>query len=486
MNTKYLLLAAVGLALIILGWWFIKDGFLTEGPLRTYSMQPVPGEVKFFYDKLLLVRRESANGPLLLKVLNEDLVVRYGFDTRQVQRVQVADWHAASGRITICGDGFPIPEEDETGKYNSYGKYARLGAYSKDQSKLAMISAAGPKGPSISLIPGLGGGPAIYGSRYLEIKSGVHPFTNLQIPIRVVDESGMSLCWTEEQDTLVYFSRYTFRFSIVPLAGSTLAQPTLDTPRVPDAGLTRPDLSRFTGKFRDYGIDADGDGLYEKIAIEIETETSMPGRYKIHLGLQASNGSRAGQGVETELKGGIEMTKVIFDADEWSLKDVEGELLITNAHLDYGDGPNIEIRESLGRTRKFSRDQFKRENIVFTNEHEYKLVDPSEDGRFRGLEFTVGVDVLEPGEYEWSADLYFEKWLSTADGIIEFLEGKSRLKKGKNQLKLKFSAESIIKYGKPGRFELRNVLIYRKGEQGKRLESLPLTRPFELSEFAAD
>jgi hypothetical protein len=60
------------------------------------------------------------------------------------------------------------------------------------------------------------------------------------------------------------------------------------------------------------------------------------------------------------------------------------------------------------------------------------------------------------------------------------------LKKGKNQLKLKFSAESIIKYGKPGRFELRNVLIYRKGEQGKRLESLPLTRPFELSEFAAD
>jgi hypothetical protein len=368
MNAKYLLLGALGLGLMTVIWWFVKDNFLTDGPLRLHLLQPVPGPMEFFSDKLLLLRKETANGPLLLKVLDEDLVVRYRFDTRQMERAEVADWHAATERIKICRGGFGIPENDETGKYNTYGKYARLGSYSEDRSKVAIISAAGPKGPSISLIPGLGGGPGIYGSRYLEIKSGDQPFANLRGPIRVVDESMMSLCWTDEEDTLVYFNQYTFYFSILRVADSMpVAEPAQDPPdkpRVPAVGEpAKPDLSGFTGKFRDYGIDEDGDGRYEKVAVEVETETAISGRYKIFLGLESSNGSRVVQDVETELKGGIETTKIIFDAGDWFEKGIDGELLIAVAQLSYGERPMLEMLENIGRTQRYSSEQFSRPKL---------------------------------------------------------------------------------------------------------------------------
>jgi hypothetical protein len=438
-------------------------------------------------NKLLLLRREWKGGPLLLKVLNEEPIVRYHFDTERSEKSDLASWQSATEPVTVCGGSFSVAPEEEVTKYDTYGKYALDGAYSASNARLAIISAYGPKMPSFSLIPGLGGGRNIWGQRYLEAKNGQPPFANLRKPIRMADDWSQSLCWTGEEDAVIYYSRHYFSwFSVLSLSDKTVTEKpsTEGAPTVSDQAS--PDLSRFTGNFRDYGIDSDGDGLFEKIVIEVETQTSIPGQYSLSVSLTATNGKTAARGTEAELKGGTEWTRVVFDAEEWFEKGIDGALSISRARLEYGLSIDIDEREDLGRTREYSQDQFKRDSVIYTGEQSYKLVDPDKQGKFRGLEFTIGVDVLRGGEYRYQSDLYFETWSSTAGGSVDFIMGSVKLKKGRNLIPLRYSGRAILKYGKPGKLQLRNFVLGEKGERGKWLNEGMFTQPFDLSEFSPE
>jgi hypothetical protein len=116
----------------------------------------------------------------------------------------------------------------------------------------------------------------------------------------------------------------------------------------------------------------------------------------------------------------------------------------------------------------------------------HKLVDPDKQGRFRGLEFTVGVDVMRGGEYRYQSDLYFETWSSTAGGSVDFIMGTVKLQKGRNLIPLRYSGRAIRKYGKPGKLQLRNFVLGEKGERSKWLNEGMFTRPFDLSEFSPE
>jgi hypothetical protein len=346
------------LAILFIGW-FLQDNVFTDGFLSTHSLRRTEGRIEPLYDRLLLVRRESAGGPLLLKVLNEDIVVRYRFDTNRSEPVDSRAWHAATGTVAICQNSFQTQTEEEVGKYQTYGKFALNGAFSRSGGKLAVISAYGPKMPGISLFPGLGGGRNIWGQRYLEVKDGKPPYTNLRKTIRAADDG--ALCWSHEEDTVVYYEpNYFFRFSIFALDYTSGGEAASAIHSAFTGKDLPPDLSRLTGRFRDYGIDEDGDGLFEAIAIDIETETTVPGRYKIFLGLVSEGKEHVGGWAEAELNGGIETTTVRFDTSDWHQRGIEGEMTITSAQLDYGDDPNLENRENFGRTKKYSADPFKR------------------------------------------------------------------------------------------------------------------------------
>lgn len=489
MTRRHLLYSILVTGVVFLSAWFFKDNFFTDGWLQGHQLLPMKNNSSLSpaYEKLLLLRREWKGGPLLLKVLNEEPVVRYHFDTERSDKVDLANWQSATEPITVCGGSFTTSSEEEVSKYHTYGKYALDGAFSPSGAKLAVVSAYGPKMPSFSFIPGLGGGRNIWGQRYLEAKNGQPPFENLRKPIRMEDDWSQSLCWTSEEDAIVYFSHHYFsRFSVFYLGDkAVLAKPDGDGQRLVP-GPTPPDLSRLTGNFRDYGIDADGDGLYEKIAVEIETETIIPGKYKLLLSLASSQGKTVYRGADAELKGGMEWTKLLFDTEEWYEKGIDGPLEIVEAEIEYGTGIDVEKRDDLGRTQNYPRVRFKRENIIWTGEQAYKLVDPDKNGKFRALEFDVTVDILRPGEYRYQNDLYSERWTSTYEGMVDSGEGRVHLRKGTNELKLRFKGKNILKYGKAGKFQLKNLVLYEKGETGKIFNEFPLTRHFELSEFSPE
>ena len=373
-----------------------------------------------------------------------------------------------------------MSEETEIGKYNTYGKYALAMSYSPNKTKLAVISAYGPKGPTGGFI--FGGGYRIFGQRYLEIKENTANYPTISKPIRLREMSSPGLCWSEDENLVVTYDYY-YNFSVVNLSSEPATQINLNSDKEPES---KPDLSRLTGVVRDYGVDENGDGLFEKVAVEVETETTIPGRYKIYVGIKSKSDKNFVKSVETELKGGIETTKLLFDTDNWFETKTDGVFTINFIHLEFGNYPNLEIRENVGRTREYSLAQFQRPNIIFTGENTVTPIDKNQNGKYEGLEIQVGVDVLDAGDYQFSGDLYDEFSDATAEGLIDGGKGKINLKKGKGAITFQFSGKKVIEHDVSGKFRLRNAYIYKEKQSTSLENNLVKTGAFDVSQFESE
>jgi hypothetical protein len=465
-------------AVILTGFiWLTKDIFATEKTLPVFRLSDKTAG----YGELLLVRRLSPNGDILLKRLREKTVYQYDLRRKTAAEVGEDVWNNATEKISVC-EGFSENQTDG-GKYTTYGKYILAANDSPDKTRTAVLSAYGPKIKNISLMPFLGGGYTIYGTRYLEIKKASENYKNIGKPFRVEKMISPQLCWTEDGNSLVIFDSLYFEFSVADFNPQPPAQ---DVRNAAKQTAPKPDLSRLTGVVRDYGVDENGDGLFEKIAVEIETETSFPASYKIFVDLEANTGKHFAEEARVELKGGVETTKVLFDTKPFFDEKIEGVFKISFVDLDYKDNPMLERREDLGQTREYKLSQFERPNIIFTGENVVTPIDKNGEGKYERLEIKVGVDVLYADDYEFQGDLYDEFTNVTAEGVIEFGAGKTKLNKGSGAITFSFSGKKIIEHGVSGKFRLRNVVIYKKRQRGEYKENLLATQPFDVNQFESE
>jgi hypothetical protein len=469
----YLLVLFI-VAVILAGFvWLAKDTFSSEKMLPLFRI----GKRTASYGELLLVRRLSPHGDILLKRLKEETI--YQYDARRKISFEVGKdvWNNASEKISVC-EPSRVDQPDQ-GKYKAYGKYILTVNDSPDKTKTAVLSAAGPKVKNISLIPFFGGGETIHGTRYLEIKNASEGYKNIGETFRVEKMISPEVCWTEDGNSVVIYDQVYYDFSVADLNPQTPLE--ADVRNNLKQAASKPDLSRLTGVVRDYGVDENNDGLFEKIAIEVETETSLPAMYRIFVDLETSTGKHFANEARVELKGGFETTKILFDTKPWYEEKIDGALKISLVDLDYKDVTMIERREDLGQTREYKLSQFQRPNIIFTGKNVVTPIDKNRDGKYEGLQITVGVDALEPGDYEFQGDLY-DDLSDTNEGFIEIVGGQTTLAKGEGSITLFFSGEQIIKHGVSGKFHLRNVVVHKPGQSAP-AKNLLVTRAFDVSRF---
>lgn len=472
-----ILLTTIIMALFF--FWLVRDVFTTENPPAVFRMSN-----KILYDKLLLIRRNAPNGNLLLKILNEKTVFQYDIDKKIASEIDERNWNEATEKISICQGTVGVGEENENGKYNTYGKYALAANISPNKTKIAVISAYGPKGPNFGLMPFMGSGGKIWGTRYLELKENTATYPTVRKPIRLREMISPSLCWAEDENLVVIYDSWDYSFSVANFS----SQPAMvNTQNTNEQLAPKPDLSRLTGVVRDYGIDQNGDGLFEKVAVEVETETTVPGRYKISVGLRSDGDRYFGEGVETQLKGGVETTKLLFDANKWFDEKIDGVFKINYVQLYYGDYPFLEMRENVGQTREYKLSQFERPNIIFTGENTVAPIDKNRNGKYEGLQIQVIVDVLYAGDYKFSGALYDEFSDVTAKGLVEFGDdGETSLKKGKGTITFYFSGKKIIEHGVSGKFRLRNAYIYNEKQSTSLQDNLIKTTAFDVNQFESE
>lgn len=201
-SNKRVLILTVATAGLIFFVWLTWDMFATETGPPVFIIREESKKAQ----SLLLIRRTTPNGHLLIKFLDEDIVYRFDLNSKTADKVDVAIWYSGQGEISICDMGYAVSQEN-AGAYRAYGGYALTASESPGKSMLAVVSAYGPRGPNVGWI-GLGGGGKVFGQRYLEIKENDPNRRTIGNPIRLPGFDEPSTCWSRDERLLLIRDRW--------------------------------------------------------------------------------------------------------------------------------------------------------------------------------------------------------------------------------------------------------------------------------------
>lgn len=215
--------------------------------------------------------------------------------------------------------------------------------------------------------------------------------------------SGSSLVWvvpkwleTDSNFTMQAFAynRLTWSADYAPGDVGEWSSPYVWTVGV---GIVEPYL---TGVYLDYGLDLDGDGRFEYLAIEVEINATVAGNYSVTVdGLTNSthdisvwNTTDAGYLTE-----GVHGITVLLSGPNIFSSRISGPYTLAKAILECY--PYTDLEYSPYTTSFYDHRQFSAPPAGFTDTYSDAGVDLDGDGRFEYLVFTIGVNVTIGGTY---------------------------------------------------------------------------------------
>lgn len=228
-----------------------------------------------------------------------------------------------------------------------------------------------------------------------------------------------------------------------------------------------PILSRFTGNLSDTGVDTNGDGLFERVELNLEINVVTPGTYGLTVVLQSSdkvvNAGTAGTLVE-----GVSTLTVAFEAEELkTYLGADGPYKISDALLtkDKDSVPGIPIqladrRTDFGNTQAYTLEQLQRPRLnIEPGLVDELAVDTDGNGLFDQLDVGFEVNTLQSGAYTWSGNIQ-----STNGQVLAAAEGEGNLNEGASVISLSFNGNKLGGSGVDGPYVVGRVTV--DGPQG--------------------
>lgn len=100
--------------------------------------------------------------------------------------------------------------------------------------------------------------------------------------------------------------------------------------------------AEFTGSFTDFGVDTDGDGLYNYLSLNAEVDTDSSGVYSISAHLLDSNSTEITWNSSTvNLTAGIQIISLNFDGISISNHKVDGHYMVSALDLEDEEGSAV-------------------------------------------------------------------------------------------------------------------------------------------------
>jgi len=212
--------------LLIIAGWYLQDVVLTSGyapskrPEFIFSPPLEPGEVRILPEpsnepEIMLIKNLDPTGKVVLFKAGENpQFFRYDPAKGVIETVDSKEWDESREKELDCW------EQSTPDVYSgpSYGQYILVAKRSPDNSKIAVLSAYGPKSPISGFI--FGGGGKIFGTRYLEIRN-VADNESIRRPVRIdISDNALkpSLCWSDGASHIIVHDLHRLtsdRFSIV-------------------------------------------------------------------------------------------------------------------------------------------------------------------------------------------------------------------------------------------------------------------------------
>lgn len=247
---------------------------------------------------------------------------------------------------------------------------------------------------------------------------------------------------------------------------SVLAQATVSTGQletVTDLRIIEP-LGYFTRLVGDKGVDTNGDGLFEFIALNVEVEIFTSGKYELQGHLEVDNKDISAVNNLT-LSTGIQTIDLLFKTDDireylkadgpYNIKDL---MLVTRFNGIAGSNILADRRENLGQTNTYLLTELQRPPIQILPGITTSTDDYDNDQLIDRITTTFKVDLLVSGSFTWTGSLQ-----SKNGTIFDISSGGSYLGKGQHDLSFSFPGILIGESGIDGPYYLSDVAIYGGG-----------------------
>ena len=244
-----------------------------------------------------------------------------------------------------------------------------------------------------------------------------------------------------------------------------------------------PPAAQFIGDYSDYGLDIDGDGLYDYLVIESEVNVIIAGNYIVSGSLYDVNGNEiAWAHNDTYLPIGDQTAKLYFDGELIRTHGVNGPYYLKNIMLS---DESYKLRGCIVEAYTTSAYVYTDFQIPVQPTHisgEYSDygMDIDGNGLYDYLTVDVGVNVTDAGNYTVSGSLY-----DVNGNEIVWAHNDTYLPVGEDQaVKLYFDGKKIRIHGVDGPYSLKNVvLMYERTELLQTVADAYTTSAYSYTDF---
>lgn len=234
--------------------------------------------------------------------------------------------------------------------------------------------------------------------------------------------------------------------------------------------------STFLG-FRDAGRDTNGNGLYDKLAVDVDLNVTAAGTYRVYGALTDASGNRQDVSTLVTLPAGTATVTLAFDGKILFQNRVDGPYTLSVLRVAEEDDlallPVAEVADAH-RTAAYSYLQFEHTPLRLTGNGTATGRDFNGNGLYDRLDVTVEVEADRSGVYQWSGQL--------RDGNgreLGFFASSAFFNVGTNVLTFRFDGTAIGQNGVDGPYFVTDLLLFGAGL------NLVAARAYETPAFLA-
>jgi hypothetical protein len=245
-----------------------------------------------------------------------------------------------------------------------------------------------------------------------------------------------------------------------------------------------PRLAHFTGAVSDAGLDTNGDGLFDQIAVDLGVAAEAPGTYGVTVLLRKDAAHSLTAGTVVTLATGFTTVRVPFGADAIRASlAADGPYPIAQATLirlpDAGMGERVaDQRTDLGSTSAWLLSQLQRPVVIIPAGLTEAASDLDGNGQFDSLQVNFAIDTRQSDFFTWSGEL------RAPDGsVIGVASSQGFLPAGVSQVSFVFDGRRIGASNLDGPYTVANIAAYGFGDDAAVLDTLGNTRAYQATQF---
>ena len=232
----------------------------------------------------------------------------------------------------------------------------------------------------------------------------------------------------------------------------------------------------FTG-FRDAGRDTNGNGLFDKLAVDVDLNVTAAGTYRVYGELTDSAGNRQEVSSLATLPAGAATVPLAFDGKTIFQNRVNGPYTLSVVRVAEESGlsllPVAEVANAH-QTLAYSYLQFEHTPLRLTGNGTATGRDFNGNGLYDRLDVTVEVEADRAGFYQWSGQLR-----DVNGRELGFFASSASFGVGRNVLTFRFDGATIGRNGVDGPYFVTDLLLFGAGL------NLVAARAFETPAFLA-